>query len=67
MTCDMIPLSTGSTAVFPLAGQTEVVGALTTDMIVAEMVVEGLWKRKRERTWGPKTFVVRGRFVVVVG
>ena len=40
---DMVALGAGGAAVFPGAGETEVVGALATDVVVAEMVVEGFW------------------------
>lgn len=43
MRCNMVTLSTGSTTVLPVTGQTEVVGRLATDMVVAEMVVEHFW------------------------
>ena len=43
MTGNVIALSTGGPAVLPLAGQTEVAGALPANVVIAEMVVEGLW------------------------
>jgi hypothetical protein len=43
VTGDMVPLGTRCPAVLPPASETKVVGALATDMVVTEMVVEGLW------------------------
>jgi hypothetical protein len=43
MAGDMVPLCAGGATVLPLAGETEVVGALAAYVLVAEMVVEGLW------------------------
>jgi len=37
MRCDVVPLCAGRVAVLPLAGQTQVVGRLATDMLVAQM------------------------------
>lgn len=39
----MITLSTGSAAVLPLASEAEIICAFTTDVVVAEVVVEGFW------------------------
>jgi hypothetical protein len=39
----MVPFGAGCAAVLPGACQTEVVGALAADMVVAEMVIESLW------------------------
>lgn len=61
MTGDMVTLCTGCTAVLPLAGETEIVGALSADVVVAEMVVEGLGVDKGLSTILPETFVGRGR------
>jgi hypothetical protein len=36
---DVISLDSGGTALVPLAGETEVVGALATDMALAEMLI----------------------------
>ena len=36
----MISLRASCTAIFPLASETKVVGALSADMVVAEVVVE---------------------------
>ena len=49
MACDMVSLGTGRTAVLPLAGETEVAGALPADVIVAEVIVErlGIWEDLR--------------------
>ena len=40
---DMVALCTGGTAVLPLAGQTEIVGGLAADMVIAQVIVEVLW------------------------
>ena len=50
VTGDVITFCAGGAAVFPLAGETEVVGALPTDVVVAEVVIERLWVREYERT-----------------
>jgi hypothetical protein len=42
MTSDMVALGTGRATVLPLASETEVVCALSADVVVAEMVVEHL-------------------------
>jgi hypothetical protein len=39
----VITFRTGSTAVLPFASQTEIIGAFSADMVVAEMIVEYLW------------------------
>ena len=39
---DMVALGTRCTAVLPLAGQTKIVGAFAANVVVAEVVVEGL-------------------------
>lgn len=61
MAGDMITLGTGCAAVLPLAGEAEVVGALAANMVIAEMVVEGLWVDKGLSTVVPETFVGRRR------
>ena len=43
MAGNVVTLRTGGAAVLPVAGETEVVCALAADVVVAEMVVEGLW------------------------
>jgi hypothetical protein len=43
MGSDVVTLCAGGAAVLPSAGETEVVGALSADVVVAEMVVERLW------------------------
>jgi len=45
MAGDVVSLSTGGSAVLPLACETKIVCALAADVVVAEMVVEGLWIR----------------------
>lgn len=64
MACDMISFCTSSSAVFPLASEAEVVCALSAYVVIAEMIVEGLWVDKRELTVEPLT---RMSVVVVVG
>ena len=46
MTGNVIALSTGGPAVLPLAGQTEVAGALPANVVIAEVIVEslGIWQ-----------------------
>jgi hypothetical protein len=61
MAGDMITLGTGCAAVLPLAGEAEVVGALAANMVIAEMVVEGLWVEKGLSAVAPETFVGRRR------
>jgi hypothetical protein len=74
--CDVVAFCTCGTTVLPLACQTKVVGTLTTDMIVAEMVVESLWVCEGKSAILPETLVglswlvgltggrVRGLFLV---
>lgn len=42
MTCDVVALCAGGVALLPFAGEAEVVCALAADVVVAEMVVEGV-------------------------
>lgn len=42
----MISLCTSSPTILPLASQTEIVGALATNVIVAQMTIERLWIRE---------------------
>jgi hypothetical protein len=42
MTCDMVALRTGGAAVLPFTSKTEVIGAFSADVVVAEMIVEDL-------------------------
>jgi hypothetical protein len=70
MTGDMITLCTGSDAVFPFASETEVIGALSAYVIVAEMVVESLGVGEIFGAVEPLTIVRRRRVErerVVVG
>lgn len=39
MTSDVIALGTSCSAVLPLASETEIICALASDMVVAEMVI----------------------------
>jgi len=59
MTGDMIALRTGGDTVFPFAGEAEIIGALSTNVIVAEMIVEGFGVGERFRTVQPLTVVKR--------
>lgn len=40
MTCDMISFCTSSTTVLPFTSETEIICALPTDVVVAEMIVK---------------------------
>jgi hypothetical protein len=42
VTSDMVALCASSRTILPPASQTKIIGALSSDMIVAEMVIEGL-------------------------
>ena len=42
MTCDMVALCTGGSTVLPFTSETEVISALSTDVVVAEMAVKDL-------------------------
>jgi len=61
MTCDVISFCTSCTTVLPFASETKIVCALSTDMVVAEMVVEYFWVRKGMCTVYPEAFVKRRR------
>ena len=43
MARNVIALGAGGVAVLPLAGQTEIVGGLAADMVIAQVIVEVLW------------------------
>lgn len=60
VTCDVISLGAGRTAIFPPASETKVVGALSADVVIAEVVVEELWVGVGLGAVGPKTD--QGRF-----
>lgn len=60
MAGDMVPLSAAGATVLPFACETQVVGALAADMVVAEMVVEDLWVGEREGAVLPETLVLDG-------
>lgn len=53
----VVTLCAGGTTVLPLAGETEIVGALATDVVVAEMVVESLGVGKGLTAVDPETLV----------
>jgi hypothetical protein len=57
MAGDVVSLCASCAAVLPLAGEAEIVGALATDVVVAEMVVEGLWVIEGQLTVQPETAV----------
>lgn len=40
VTGDVIPFRASRTTIFPFAGETEVVGALSADMVVAQVVIK---------------------------
>lgn len=61
MAGDMVTLRTCCAAVLPLAGEAEIVGTLTANVVIAEMVIEGLWVDKGLSTLLPETFVSRRR------
>ncbi len=61
MAGNMVPFSARCPAVFPLACETEVIGALSTNVLVAKVVVELLWVTKRLGTFLPETPVSRCR------
>jgi hypothetical protein len=62
MTGDVVPLGTGGSAVSPFAGETEVVGALPADVVVAEVEVEDFWISEFSDATEPETFVLLGGF-----
>lgn len=51
----MVSFSTSRPTVSPFASKTEIVSALSTDVVVAEMNIECLRVRKRSCTWSPAT------------
>jgi len=60
----VIPLGASCTAILPVAGETKVVGALSADMVIAQVVVEEFGVRVGFAAVGPKTDqgrLVRGR------
>jgi hypothetical protein len=59
MAGDMIALCAGSDAVFPLASETEVIGALPANVVVAEMIVKSLGFWERFDAFEPLTLVER--------
>lgn len=58
MTGNVVALCTSSIAVDPFASQTEVIGRLSTNVVVAEMVIESLGVSVGESTVLPETFVL---------
>jgi hypothetical protein len=61
MASDMITLGTSSGTVFPLACEAEVISALSTNVIVAEMIVKSLGVREGLCAFEPLALVGRGR------
>ena len=57
MTSNMVAFCAGCSAVLPFAGEAEIVCALPTDMVVAEMMVESLGVEISSRTVLPETVV----------
>lgn len=43
MTCDVVTFCAGGVTVPPLAGQTEIASTLSSDVVIAKMIVERLW------------------------
>lgn len=43
MTCNVITFGTGSSTILPFASETKIICALSTDVVIAEMIVEDLW------------------------
>lgn len=56
----MVTLGTRGVAVDPLASQTEIVSRLSADVVVAEVVVEGLWVGVSKSAGFPLTLVLGG-------
>ena len=52
---DVISLCTSCAAILPLTGETKIVGALSADVVVAEMVIEDFGVKVRLAAVGPKT------------
>ena len=61
MAGDMVTLCAGCATILPPAGEAEIVGALAANVVIAEMVVEGLWVEKGVCAVIPETSVCRGR------
>ena len=57
MTSNMVPLCTGCPAILPIASQTQVVGALAADMIVAQVAIESFGVGESFLAVDPFTFV----------
>ena len=51
----MISLCASCSAILPLTSETEIIGALSADVVVAEMVVEDFGVEVRLGAVGPKT------------
>jgi hypothetical protein len=66
MAGNVISFRTAGSAVLPFAGETEIVGTLATNVVIAEMIVEGLWVAKGLSTVFPKTFMDGLRLLVLV-
>ena len=52
---DVISLRASRTAIPPLAGKTKIIGALSTDVVITEMVVEDFGIEVRFTAVGPET------------
>lgn len=55
MTGDMVPLDTLDAAALPTASQTEIVGALPSHVLVAQVVVQLVWPARQVRAACPLT------------
>lgn len=60
MARDVVSFGAGRAAVFPSAGQAEVVGTLAADVVIAEVVVECFRVTIGECALGPKAFMHDG-------
>lgn len=67
VTGNVITFCAGGAAILPFAGQAKVVGALPTNVIVAEMVVQRFRIAERESTLGPETVVDRSQIRIGSG
>lgn len=59
MTSDMVSLCAGCSTVLPLASKTEIVCTLSSDMVVAQVIIKCLRVGRRVCAIKPETFVDR--------
>lgn len=57
MTCNVVTLCAGCSAVLPFAGEAEIVCAFPADVVVAEMMIESLGVEISSRAVLPETVV----------